>query len=765
MKEITKKTLSLVLCLALGSASFSLCGCDIRDRGDEDDSSETSASQRTTEATESDGDDPDDADDSALPDSLQSDDPSVSSEEAALEIAERVGLTEEDLRGEYDLFLEYAGNIESNPDLLGFKGYIYHLFPMVADHLESEDEVYFMEKVSTLRISYDIIEAGTGAFFSPADNSITISENIGDEGGDGIYALTIYHELVHFIDYAIDGEVTYMCYMQDGSIIDSSQVVDDNEVAMKLELSGFVEGGSEYYLTRYFDAAPTAMYYLDAANFMSGIEYIFGSDTVDEIFFHHDTGYRFAQLLLDNGFTEDEVIRTFNSLTYWVYGNSYPADRMIRPQEVLIRLYINNIGDDYQDDLVFLEILAGIADGGTFDSLSSPYALVPGSDSSLDSIRDDLEVQVADEYYNGSTEVNFRTPLCPVQIDGETRFVVLFFLFGGGSDINERTLILNYDFDTDTVIDYEIVEHDWIPPEPSEQFDDPAEADQYITEHTVDNSGAHGQSVTGTVTELSAQYERACDIGNEHGVYIWFADLVPEGVLGEDQYASDPTQIDETLDDIEAVLSLYPEVYFDQLLFEYYSGFVICLYDGPYDPSLGYTIYSEGRYYMTIFLSISETSVHGYLGAEEVRTESFSGISVNEAQLIVGIWDCTEKFFGAYCSHLSDPPVSEQTWKDTNHSYFYYADSTDEFWVENCLEYDDEAYLLRRESVMSAKTDRVLLYEYMMLAALSEATSGTMPAALTPECLNKVNELRRAIRAVFDTSFWDAQESWESVDL
>lgn len=168
---------------------------------------------------------------------------------------------------------------------------------------------------------------------------------------------------------------------------------------------------------------------------------------------------------------------------------------------------------------------------------------------------------------------------------------------------------------------------------------------------------------------------------------------------------------------------------------------------------------------MTIFLSISESSVHGYLGAEEVRTESFSGISVNEAQLIVGIWDCTERFFGAYCVHLSEPPVSEQTWKDTNHSYFYYANSSEDFWIDNALEYDREEYLLRRESVISPKTDRVLLYEYMMLAALSEATSGTMPASLTPECLNKVDELRRGIRAVFDTSEWDSQVSWESVDI
>lgn len=760
MKAITKRAFCLALCLVFGSASLSLCGCDIKDREDRKDSKETSVSQSTTQTT-NDVDDTEATDDSSPADDLQSDDPSASSEESALEIAEGVGLTQEDLRGEYDLFLEYSYNIERNPDLIGFKGYVYNLFPMVADHLESEDEEYFMEKVSTLRIYYDIIESGTDAYFSPADNSITISEDIGDEGGDGIYALTIYHELVHFIDYTIDGDVTLMCYMQDGSIIDSSEVTDDNEVSMKLQLSGFVEGGSEYYLTRYFDAAPTAMYYLDATNFMSGIEYIFGPDKVDELFFHHDTAYRFAQLLMENGFTEDEVVRTFNSLTYWVYGYSYPADRMIRPQEVLIRLYINNIGDNYQDDPVFYEILAGIADNGTFDSLSSPYELIPITESTMNLIRSDLEVQVADEYYNGSTEVYFRTPLCPVQIDGETRFAVVFSTFGGGADPNERTFILNYDFDTGTVIDYEIIEHDWIPPEPSDIVDE----GQEMTEFIVDNSEAYDQEVTGTADELVSQYERACDIGNEHGVYIWFADLVPEGVLGEDQYASDPTEIDETLGDIETVLSLYPEDYFDQLLFEYYSGFVICLYDGPYDPSLGHTIYSEGRYYMTIFLSISETSVQGYYGADEVRTESFSGVSVNEAQLIVGIWDCTEKFFGAYCSHLSDPPVSEQTWKDTNHSYFYYADSTDEFWVENCLGYDDEAYLLRRESVMSAKTDRVLLYEYMMLAALSQASSGQMPESLTPECLNKVNELRRAIRAIFDTSSWDARESWESVDL
>ena len=66
-------------------------------------------------------------------------------------------------------------------------------------------------------------------------------------------------------------------------------------------------------------------------------------------------------------------------------------------------------------------------------------------------------------------------------------------------------------------------------------------------------------------------------------------------------------------------------------------------------------------------------------------------------------------------------------------------------------------YFISIEAVTSAHVDRHLLYEYLMLSALS----GSKPIELTPEQKAKAQELSNGLRKVFNTDKWPAQTAWE----
>lgn len=745
----------LLTCIILVSSSFSLYGCSA---DDPDGTTGTSSSQTTeqdiTDDVDVDADDNDDADDTVTP------------EQQAMEIADRVGLTAEDLRGEFELFLEYSDCIDNNPNLGEFRGYMYNLFPMVADQLEDENKDFFLQRLREFTIRYGTPDDGAAAYFSYEPNEVVIGA-VGNAGGDGVYVLSIYHELIHFIDGTIDGPETVVYYMNDGTFVDSSEAdtVDQGQIRAYIGNYCFCEGGAEYYLARYFGGAASAYYYYHGTAFLSGIEYIFGPEGLDELFFHHDTIYRFSQLLEENGFTPDECYRAMNGVNSLIDTASYTADQLMNPQEVLIRLYLNNIGPDYLNDPVFCEILAHF-DEQYFGPVSSDYETEDLDENYFIDRVDELENAVNEQYFGGEGDIHIMNTPLPVYVDGEVRFVCLYFNFGSG-DTSEHLLLIDYDYETGTIHELQIVQEDWFPEDPFETIssDSTPEGQALIDELSVDNSEAHDQTAAGNDPDLQDLYDRSAQVGGDHGIYIWYDDLVPEGVIAEGSEASDPDKISNAIDKIETVLELYPEDYFDQLLFQYYSGFVICLYDGPYDTSLTDYIYTDGKYYLTVFIDLEEYPEFYAPGVEYIRSTYFSNADQITTELITDIGNCTEKYIINYNNHFDATEVSEDTWRATNHSYFYYANSCDDFWIDVELETDDPDYLLCRESVTSAANDRLLTYEYMLLSAWEEHTGGTLPMIMTDPCKNKAAELCRAMRVVFRTDNWPDQTSWESVEL
>jgi len=306
----------------------------------------------------------------------------------ALEIANYVGLGMADLREKYDLFLRYSEVARNNPGLSGYLNYVYAIFPVVADHLESENEEYFFSRLATLKI-YEDHNQGADGQYGVERNTIELEPGLQSSVTPNTFASILFHELIHFVDMNVCGYefAEGLVVMDDGSVRKLSDLNVAEHYSITEYLSSyFVEGGAELYTCDYFSHAPNS--YSGRVKFLVGMQYIFGVEKVDEMFFAVDTDYLFYQLLLDNGFTSEEAIKAFHTMRFGEAGR-VKAEKALDPREVLIRLYINNVGPDYEKDKAFCIIL-GSMQNNELDKLPSAYKKfysklkgVPEEDSSV----------------------------------------------------------------------------------------------------------------------------------------------------------------------------------------------------------------------------------------------------------------------------------------------------------------------------------------------------------------------------------------------
>ena len=673
----------------------------------------------------------------------------------ALEIAAEVGLSEEDLRGEYALFLKFADAVAKNPNLHEYRGYIYSLFPIVADHLESENEEYFLSQVNSLIFENVKTEDFWGGY-NPAGNTIYIGIDQFHACPPGEQATGLYHELMHFLDGCIGGPYTSICVLEDGNFANTSDFGEEElENLTVLESPYWAEGGSEKYYAQYFTHAPETGAYRVAEQFLVGLEYIFGSERIDEMFFARDTDLRFVALLQENGFTNEEIVKFYNVMQLMLAReeSGFRSDELLDPQETLIRLYINNVGPDYESDAPFCRILASMED----DVLKPIPSAYREFTDTLHLFSEKKQRSMMNTIC--STGTYFAIVPAPLFVDGELKLVAIFSDDANGKIVT-KAVVMDYDFEAEEIVNFEVFE-DWVPENLMSTLpsDDTPEAQELVDSLIADNSKAHAQKVKGKQTDLKAQYARAVEIGNRYGVQIWFADLTPDGVLFfEDLKVWDPDSIDLALDEIEQVLALYPEGFFDQMLFEYYSGIAICLYDGNFEFAYPSNKYINGKNYLMLYVDVSLQFVEGHPSASDLSLRNFPDVPPITGELICDIWYLMEKVMANRDEHFDEVTFSEETWQALNPPGFEYHEI--DFWWD-LSEYEAEVnmdYFLITGSLHSGRNDRMLFYEYMMLAALT----GEDPLEFTPQCRAKIDELLRMIRFYFGTDEWPDATSWEA---
>lgn len=388
--------------------------------------------------------------------------PTPDPKDDAVKLASEVGLTEEDLRGKYDLFIRYAEVVGSNPEFKGRREFIYHLFPVIAEHLKSENEEFFFGKVKELKITQKHTDGIDGQYIQ-TENKIELDPDLETRMGKEAYSSVFYHELMHFIDLNIAGSGLegYACLMDDGSIRKHGDLDYGEMRHMKDYLySYFIEGGAEMYTSEYFTYAPNS--YLPRVRFLVGMKYIFGVEKIDNMFFDVDTDYQFAQLLMANGFTTEETVKVFMAMRNTPDALSEPKT-LIDPREVLIRLYINNVGPDYEKDKTFCLIL-GSMNESDLNKIPSDYSKFYTKLSGV-SQEDVLQVwgyltNIVGDY---DVQWGFIGLPAPLYLNGELKLAVT----AGpteGNKLDYKAVVVDYDFEKNEIKDITI--HEKWSPEP-----------------------------------------------------------------------------------------------------------------------------------------------------------------------------------------------------------------------------------------------------------------------------------------------------------
>lgn len=279
----------------------------------------------------------------------------------ALRIAELNGLSEEDLRGEFGMFLGFAEAVEGNPAIGKYAKLVYSIFPVIADHAEYIDTEYLFSRLAFLSFTECELELGLAGQYRFEPNAIFINTEQG-ESDENQRPSIIFHELMHFVDFSA-GTGDPRLYLLDGK-----QLTADEYLAMPLEdqiravmfygADPVKEGCAELYTAKYFAGAVRS--YFDICRFMTGLEYIYGTETLDELFFSTESDALFAGIFLDAGFTEDEYYTAAASLNWLTAPTGYKPNDYKRPEDILIELYEQKLGDGWRTDERFLYILKAL---------------------------------------------------------------------------------------------------------------------------------------------------------------------------------------------------------------------------------------------------------------------------------------------------------------------------------------------------------------------------------------------------------------------
>ncbi|MBQ1520613.1 MAG: hypothetical protein IIZ56_03960, partial [Clostridia bacterium] len=280
----------------------------------------------------------------------------------ALALAAEHGLTEDDLHGEYELFIRFSETVECNSALGKYKEFVYLIFPVAADASAYMDLDYFFNMLSELSFNECELESGIAGMYTAGVNRVDISTSI--EPYDSYHtAEVVFHELMHFVDFNVSNEYPAL-YLLNGKRltpyeIDGLSQEEQDALVICYDPDVVTEGGAEYFTAKYFAGAVRA--YFIPAQFLAGVEYIFGEEKLDELFFSRDSAAVLAELFLEAGYTKEKYYSAWQTLN-WLTSSVYHDEPSvyIAPEDMLIDLYESRLGEGWQTDEGFLYILKAI---------------------------------------------------------------------------------------------------------------------------------------------------------------------------------------------------------------------------------------------------------------------------------------------------------------------------------------------------------------------------------------------------------------------
>lgn len=334
------------------------------------------------------------------------------------------------------LFNKYAYIVENNNNLLEYKNQVMDMFSVVIDNREYLNELTLLKKLRDLNIEHvQDLGVGVAGVYSDSLGEIKIKLKERDNN-------TLYHELMHFIDYSFNnnsfGSYIYNCngkYSIGKSYNTTCEIVS-------IDTNFITEAGAEVYSGKYF--TKEIMAYQPAPTILEALEYICGSNEVKNWYFNNDI--YFKMLWFDIGYSKEEVDKVIEALTSQTQVIKSGDDNIILIVDSLIDLYKYRNGNEFLNDNKFKYIIRSMLDY-RHDFSSSKYK------NELEEIMSDRDTIVnvfSDKfseygYYSGYGEV--------LIIDNQVYISISCY-----KDNKLGVLFVEYDFDNNKVLDYSYIE-------------------------------------------------------------------------------------------------------------------------------------------------------------------------------------------------------------------------------------------------------------------------------------------------------------------
>lgn len=334
------------------------------------------------------------------------------------------------------LFNKYAYIVENNNNLLEYKKQVMDMFSVVIDNKEYLNELTLLRKLRDLNIEH-VQDLGAGIAGTYSDSFGDIKIKLKERSND-----TLYHELMHFIDYSFNsnslGTYIYDCNGK-YSIGKSYNTTCD---VVSIETNFIVEAGAEVYSGKYF--TKEVMAYQPAPTILEALEYICGSNEVKEWYFNNDI--YFKMLWFDIGYSKEEVDKVIEALTSQTQVIRNSDDNIILIVDSLIDLYKYRNGNEFLNDNKFKYIIRSMLDYRD-DFSASKYKteleeIMSDRDTIVSVFRDKFSEY---GYYDGYGNI--------LIIDNQVYISIPCY-----KDSKLGVLLIEYDFDNNRVLDYSYIE-------------------------------------------------------------------------------------------------------------------------------------------------------------------------------------------------------------------------------------------------------------------------------------------------------------------
>lgn len=334
------------------------------------------------------------------------------------------------------LFNKYAYIVENNNNLLEYKKQVMDMFSVVIDNKEYLNELTLLRKLRDLNIEH-VQDLGVGVAGVYSDSLGEIKIKLKERSNN-----TLYHELMHFIDYSFNnnsfGSYIYNCngkYSIGKSYNTTCEIVS-------IDTNFITEAGAEVYSGKYF--TKEIMAYQPAPTILEALEYICGSNEVKNWYFNNDI--YFKMLWFDIGYSKEEVDKLIEALTSQTQVIKSGDDNIILIVDSLIDLYKYRNGNEFLNDNKFKYIIRSMLDY-RHDFSSSKYKnelekIMSDRDTIVNVFRDKFSEY---GYYSGYGEV--------LIIDNQVYISISCY-----KDNKLGVLFVEYDFDNNKVLDYSYIE-------------------------------------------------------------------------------------------------------------------------------------------------------------------------------------------------------------------------------------------------------------------------------------------------------------------